>query len=218
MPRPPRDTAAGVHHVIVGAVAEQPYFRDDVDYVSWTRRLVRVLDESSWKCIIVCQLRTHAHLMLEVTAQSLPRGMHRLSSEYGKDFNERWGRRGALVRSRYWSRRIVSNDDLLGTYAYVAWNPVKAGLVRDPAEWPRSSFATSLGLSDAFAFVDASVVLEQFSTDPRRAREALREYVSREGAMATDMAGKHMLAKDWQPSRTRPVPTRPVPGTGRVRK
>jgi putative transposase len=170
----PRDIAPGIRHVVVGAVSPERYYRDDVDHMTWTRRLVAVLDRYDWTCLIVCELPTHVHLLVDVPNETLPSGMHRLSSEYGKDYNARHGRIGALVRERYWSRRIESDADLLGAYAYVALNPVEAGLVDRPEDWRWSSYATTLGLEEAFPFVDATLVLSQLGSG---AVAALRAYV-----------------------------------------
>jgi REP-associated tyrosine transposase len=162
---------------VVGAVSPERYYRDDVDHLSWTRRLVALLDRYDWTCVIVCELPTHVHLLVDVPNESLPRGMHWLSSEYGKDYNARHGRVGALVRERYWARRVESDADLLGVYAYIALNPVEAGLVDRPEDWLWSSYATTLGLAETFPFVDATLVLSQLGASPSTAAAALWEHV-----------------------------------------
>ncbi len=181
VPQRPRDTTPGFHHVIVASVVDEKYFRDEVDYVDWTRRLVRVLDRHKWKCLIVCQLSTHAHNISEIADDSLPLGMKWLNSEYARDFNARHNRWGALARARYWSRRITDDRDLLCTYAYVAWNPVEAGVVDHPEDWPRSSYATTIGEAETFPFVDPSPVLSQLGSTREVAIAELRAFVAREG-------------------------------------
>ncbi len=169
----PRDVAPGLRHVVVGAVSPELYFRDDVDHLTWTRRLVATLDRFDWTCIAVCELPTHVHLVLDVPDESLPVGMQRLTGEYGKDYNARHGRVGALVRERYWSRRLESGADLLGVVSYLALNPVVAGLADRPEDWPWSSHATMVGLAETFAFVDATAVLAQLGPfRPSRSRRS----------------------------------------------
>jgi len=175
----PRDTAPGLRHVVVGAASPERYYRDEVDHLAWTRRLVAVLDRYDWTCLIVCELPTHVHLFVDIPNETLATGMHRLNSEYGKDYNARHGRVGALVRERYWSRRIESDADLVATYAYVALNPVEAGLVGRPEDWHWSSHATTLGLADTFPFVDATLVLAQLGPSPAVAVRALQAYLLR---------------------------------------
>ena len=114
---------------------------------------------------------------MEVPDDSLSIGMHWLNSEYSKAFNARHGRVGYLVRDRFWSRRKADEDALLTAYRYVVDNPVRAGIVRRAEEWPWSSFATTLGLTAAFPFVDASPILAILDGDERRALRALRQFV-----------------------------------------
>lgn len=159
MARPPRDRSAGIHHVTVGAVEHGTYFRDDSDRLIWIRRLTAVLDHYGWTCLTFCQLTTHLHLLVETPDESLPTGMHRLNSRYAQELNERYGRRGALQRTRYWSGPKRTPDALLAAFRYIARNPVEAGLALHPLDWSWSSFATSCGVTRAFPFVDATRVV-----------------------------------------------------------
>ena len=119
--------------------------------------------------------------------------MRDLNREYSYDFNLRHDRKGTFLRKRFGSRRIEDGDDLLSTYAYVVLNPTAEGLCLRPEDWPWSSYATTLGISADFPFVDAGAVIAQAGGSP----EALRQVV--------DSAGRARL-------RT----TRPEPGSGRV--
>lgn len=178
MPRPPRDRSPGFHHLGVSAAGPAPYFRDEVDHIDWIRRFAAVLDRWGWRCLAFCQMTTHWHALVEVPDDSLPLGMHWLNSEYSKAFNDRHGRVGYLVRDRFWSRGKRDEPALLTAYRYVVANPVRAGIVRRAEDWPWSSFATTIGVSAAFPFVDASPVLAIFASDGRRARRALELFVN----------------------------------------
>ena len=173
MPRSPRDRTPGLHHVVVGATGPSPYFMDDVDHLSWTRRVVRTLERHEWTCVTVCHMTTHLHVILDVPDESLPVGMHYLNSAYGKEFNERHGRIGNLVRARYWSKRITTDTQLLAAFRYAARNPVRASLCERAEDWFWSSFATSCGLAQTFPFVDASRVLSLLGASPAAPGQAL---------------------------------------------
>jgi putative transposase len=166
MPRRLRDSAPGIQHVWVNATGGEDYYRDDVDRVTWLRLLVKTCDRHAWRCVAVVQMTTHVHLILEVPDHSLAHGMQWLNSEYSRHFNDRHGRRGQFVRGRYGSRRISSGRDLVTTYAYVVLNPVNAGLRPRAEDWRWSSYATALGLSTDFPFVDASRVAGEAGGTP----------------------------------------------------
>jgi len=178
VPRAPRDSSPGFHHIGVNAAGPAPYFRDDVDHIDWIRRLVRLLEKYRWRCLAFCQMTTHWHALVEVPDRSLSTGMHWLNSEYSKGFNARHGRVGYLVRDRFWARRKDDEASLLTAYRYVVDNPVRAGIVRRAEDWPWSSFATTVGLNDSFPFVDAAPVLASFGRNELAARRALREFVN----------------------------------------
>jgi REP-associated tyrosine transposase len=171
MPSRPRDSAPGLHHVWVNATGNELYYLDDVDRLTWIRRLLETVERHGWTCIAFCQMTTHVHLVLAVNDWSLPIGMKRLDLEYSKDFNERHGRVGQLVRRRYGSRRIECGSDLLAVFVYVVSNPVDARMCPRAEDWRWSGYATTLGISKDFPFVDASVVLAELggSTDALRA-------------------------------------------------
>jgi REP element-mobilizing transposase RayT len=162
----------------VGSAGPIEYYRDDTDRLVWIRRLVHVLARHGWTCIATCQLSTHVHLLVEVPDESLPHGMHALTSDYSREFNARHRRIGYLVRDRYWSRRIADDEYLLTAFRYIVRNPVEAGLCRQPEEWFWSSFATSCGLAQTFSFVDVTSVLSALGRPPHEARNALCELAS----------------------------------------
>lgn len=159
MPRRPRDSSPGFHHVWVNATDHWDYFLDEVDRIHWVRLLVQVLAELGWTCVAFCQMDSHVHLLLDVPDGSLPVGMRELNREYSCGFNASHGRHGTFVRQRFGSRRMLDGQDLVWAYAYVVLNPVAAGVCRRPEEWRWSSYATSIGLADDFPFVDASAVI-----------------------------------------------------------
>ena len=172
-----RNTTPGIHHVTVGATGDEDYFLEDADRWTWIRRLVRTIGRYGWTCIGVCELTTHAHALLNIPDESISHGMHYLNSFYGTYFNETNTRRGALIRSRFWSKPVVDDAQLLTTFRYIARNPVKAGLCERPEDWYWSSLGTSCGLAQTFPFVDASVVCATLGATEATAPSLLRALV-----------------------------------------
>lgn len=103
--------------------------------------------------------------------------MHRLVGGYTKRFNGRHTRAGYLVRGRYWARRKDTPESVLAAFRYVARNPMEAGLVARPEDWRWSSYGTTIGVSDAFGFVDAREILGEFGTTQRAQVQGLRRFV-----------------------------------------
>lgn len=164
----------------MGAAGSAPYFQDDLDRAVWMRLFVATVVRFRWRCIAVCLLTTHWHVILHVPDDSLAHGMHRLVGGYSKRFNERHLRAGYLVRSRYWSKRKQSLAEVLEAYRYVARNPVAAGLVDHPEDWKWSSYGTTVGISEIFEFIDAREVLGEFGATRDAQIQGLRRFVDRD--------------------------------------
>ena len=163
-----------MHHIWTNATGNWPYFMDDGDRRAWIALLEQVAGAHAWTVLAFCQMTTHVHALVDVPDTSLPQGMQYLNREYSKRFNARHNRTGHFVRKRFGSRRITSGPDLVGAYAYVVLNPVSEGICPRAEDWRWSSYATTLGLTSDFSFVDAHLVLAELGG----AHDALRAFVT----------------------------------------
>lgn len=178
MPPKPRDISAGLFHVYTHCVWAAPaLFRDDVDRLEFLRRLAEVTRRHGWNCVAYCLMRTHYHLIVRVDDGVLPRGMHRLNLGYAVHHNRRYGLRGHVQFRRYGARRLHDDAELAVAFAYVANNPVRAGLCSAPVAWPWSSYAGTVGVRGLSSFVDPREVVRAFDGCGFDARVALRAFV-----------------------------------------
>jgi len=179
MPRQPRDMAAGLFHVFTRCVWAAPaHFQDDIDRSDFLRRLAQLTLRPEWTCVAFCLMTSHYDLIVAVGDGALPVAMHRLNLGYVRGFNRRHSLRGRGQSHPYGSRRIQDDVDLLDTFAYVAMNPLEAGVCPVPSAWHWSSYAGSVGRRRQHSFVDDAWLLRSLSStdDPRR---ALLEHVEK---------------------------------------
>jgi REP element-mobilizing transposase RayT len=84
-------------------------------------------------------LPNHFHLLLKSPHGRLSRAMQRTLDRYAGWFNRVRGRDGPLFRGRF-RNRIVENATYWATLVrYIDRNPVRAGLVLDPSDYPHGS-------------------------------------------------------------------------------
>ncbi len=86
----------------------------------------------------------HVHLVaVPAEASGLARALGEAHRRYAARINRREGWTGHLWQARFWSAPL---DDvrLRSAVRYVLFNPVRAGLVARPEEWPHSSAAALL--------------------------------------------------------------------------
>jgi REP element-mobilizing transposase RayT len=178
MPRPLRDTRAGIFHVFTHCVWAAPaLFRDDLSRTVFLRELARTTRTFEWTCIGFCLMGTHYHLMLDVPDRALPVGMQSLNFRYAMDFNQRHGMRGHVQFARYGAVRIRDDSHLQTVYKYVARNPVEAQLCGNCEDWPWSSYPAAVGLAEPHSFVDPMRVLASFGLVRELAAAQLRAFV-----------------------------------------
>lgn len=179
MPRQPREELEGaVHHVFARGNDRRDIYRDDIDRRTYLAILERVTLRQRWRCLAYCLMPNHVHLLLETPRANLGRGMQRLHGDYAHIFNERHGRTGHVFQGRFGSIRMATDEHLWAVVAYIALNPVSAGLSRGPEEWPWSSHGATAGVRHRPGWLDVARLLSYFEGlggDPRERYVSITE-------------------------------------------
>lgn len=184
MPRERRQDSPGVvHHVWARGIDGRAIFHDDGDRQDLLHRLERVLPESGMRCFAWALMSNHVHLVLQTGTVALSTVMMRIHTGFALRFNRLNERRGYLFQSRFGSRVVKNDSDLLAVIAYVLRNPLEGGLVRDASElerYPWSSYGALIGRRDPLEFESISATLAFFGDAPQVAGERLRAWIARE--------------------------------------
>src|SRR5690606_11370303 len=94
-------------------------------------------------------------------------------SRYVAWLNKRLKRTGTLWEGRFRSSPVDHDRYCLACYRYIELNPVRAGIVRHPSDYPWSSYgANALGLSSVLVSPHPTFVALAESPDERRRRYA----------------------------------------------
>ena len=188
MPRRLRDQHPGaLYHVVSKGNAGGSIVRNDIDRRGFIVRLGEVIARTRWQCLAYCLLDTHFHLVIATPEPNLSDGMRWFKSALAHDLNFRHGRAGHVFGGRFYSGRIQTTDHLISAVIYVLLNPVRAGVVDSPRDWPWSSCAATVGAVPVPAFLDVGAVLELFGAEPHAARVALGTALGE--TLALDRAG-----------------------------
>ena len=184
MARKPRIEYPGAFfHTIVRGNNRENVFRESGDYVRYLQKFARSCREGDITLYAFCLMPNHIHLLLEMGEVLLSKVLQRFHTWYTQYFNRRYGRVGHLFQGRY--KAIVCDKDayLLELVRYIHLNPVRAGLVDSPEDYPWSSHRIYLGV-DKTGMIDPSFVLKQFSDGLSAARRSYESFVmegSRQG-------------------------------------
>jgi putative transposase len=177
MPLKRRPTKAGVYHICVRSPTPELFFLDTEDRIHFLKTLAIVTKNTEWTCLGVCLMGTHYHLLVDAAQGVLPDTMQRINWRYAFDFNARHGHKGHHVGGKYLSIPVESDVQLVTCYRYIVLNPVRAGLVERAEHWPWSSYAATIGECVGYEFVEASRILDYFSSSRGVAIERLRGFV-----------------------------------------
>ena len=147
MARLPRLTVPGyAHHIIQRGNNRQAIFAGTADYTL----LLDLLLENAHKH----QVAVHGYVLMSnqfhllatpETAEGIPQMMQAVGRRYVRNFNLRQARTGTLWEGRYRSTLIQAERHLLACMVYMDLNPVRAGMVADPLDYPWSSHAHHVG-------------------------------------------------------------------------
>ena len=165
------------YHVTAHSTFGRRLFVENDDRRYFIYRLDAVVRRFEWSCLAYCLLGTHYHLLVSTPRPNIGAGMHRLNFMYAQAFNERHGQFGHLVKGRYHTVLVEADGHFLHLFRYLALNPVRAGLCREPSDWRWSSYAGTIGWAATAPFLDLPRVLRLFGPDPVVARERLRDFV-----------------------------------------
>jgi len=150
MARLPRLTVPGYpHHVIQRGNNRQPIFAGDDD----RRFMLELFDTYSRELKVAIHgyvlMGNHFHLLATPeTDTGLPQMMQAVGRRYVRHFNTRQQRTGTLFEGRYRSTLIQAERYLLACMVYIDLNPVRAGIVADPAQYAWSSHRHYAGIAN----------------------------------------------------------------------
>jgi putative transposase len=145
MARPLRLEYEGAfYHVTSRGNERGKIFFSEADYGKFLSYLGKAKEKYGIILHAYVLMTNHYHLLLETPDANLSKVMHYLNGSYTTYINVKKKRSGHLFQGRY-KAIIVDRDSYLGELSrYIHLNPVRAGLVKKPEEYPHSSYKTYL--------------------------------------------------------------------------
>lgn len=136
-------------HIVQRGHNRQDVFVDCQDFHVYLGNLSKWKKELGCKVYAFCLMGNHVHLVVDPGRQAanVSRLMKLLAGRQTQYANAGRRRRGTLWEGRFRSSLIASERYLVACCRYVEMNPVRAGIVGDPSDYPWSSFRTRAGLA-----------------------------------------------------------------------
>ena len=142
MPRKPRFFLPNIPvHAIQRGNNRQAIFFDEADYKLYLGWLKTAAEKYSCQIHAYVLMTNHVHLLITpVHRDSLSRLLQYVGRYYVSYVNNTYGRTGTLWEGRYKASIVEEESYLLSCYRYIELNPVRAGMVERPEDYPWSSY------------------------------------------------------------------------------
>lgn len=163
-------------HIAHRGVNRGACFANDTDRRFYLGLLQELLPDSGCALHAYVLMTNHVHLLLTPDDEGGPSSlMKAVAQRHAQRCNKQWRRTGPLWEGRFKSSVVDSAEYALRCYRYIEENPLRAGMVRHPAEYAWSSFrANALGFPCAFLSEhEAWLALGGDSVDRRIAYRAM---------------------------------------------
>lgn len=195
MPRAPRIWfPEALYHLTIRGDNREPIFFADADY----RRYLKLLSEAKQR--YGCQLfayalmTNHVHLMVQTgSTHPISKFMQLVNTAYTVYMNWKYQRVGHIFQGRYHSILVEKESYALELTRYIHLNPVRAGMVRAPQDYPWSSYRAYTGM-ESNPLVDAELMLDMIDLSKDRQREFYAQFVIEGISMRSPELNEEILA------------------------
>jgi len=179
-------TAGNYYHIFNRGNGKNDIFLDAQDYKIFTHRLLenlfpdsetlkvlspldlkykrKKLPPEAFSLICYCLMPNHFHLLIRQNSDvKISKLIQKLCTGYAAYFQKKYGHVGHLFQGAFKSIHIDNESYLTWLSAYIHQNPVSAYLVKDPKDYPFSSYLDYIGLRDD-GLCDKSPILSKFKS------------------------------------------------------
>lgn len=149
------------YHISSRGIRRNSLFYDDEDYEMYLDLIAETRNNYPFILHSYCLMSNHTHLQLETLETPLSIIMKNLNTKYAKYFNKKYAYSGHVFEKRYGAELLNSAEYELEVSKYIHLNPVHAGMVARPEDYPWSSYRAYLHL-DEISLSDTQPLLAYF--------------------------------------------------------
>ena len=153
------------YHVTSRGNRKSSLFLEEVDY----KRYLQIIEETRarypFHLHTFCLMTNHTHLQLHTLETPLSTIMKYLNTKYAKYFNKKYEFTGHVFEKRYGAELLNSPEYEIDVSKYIHLNPVEAGMVESPEDYPWSSYRTYI-YGEVHPLLDPKPILSYFPDPP----------------------------------------------------
>ncbi|HUW56022.1 MAG TPA: transposase [Planctomycetota bacterium] len=141
MPRGARGTEGGTcYHVLNRGNSRATVFHNERDYEEFLKLMAEACERLEMRVLGFCLMPNHFHMALwPQEDKDLGRWMHWLTTTHVRRHHRRYDSSGHVWQGPYKDFPVQNDRHLATVLRYIERNPLRAGLVTAPRNWPWSS-------------------------------------------------------------------------------
>lgn len=180
MARPLRIQFPGAfYHVTSRGNERRDIFIDDTDRKKFLSYIQTSYERYNPVFHAYCLMDNHYHILLETPEGNLSRIIRHINGAYTTYFNSRHKRSGHLFQGRYKSVIVEADEYAAELSRYIHLNPVRAGITKQPEQYPWSSYRYYLNNKHIPKWLDVDFILGYFSKRKSVAKRKYSEFVDK---------------------------------------
>ena len=133
-------------------------------------------ESTKFKLLTYCLMPNHIHFLIQVKKIPISRIMQSIQTGYTMYFNKKYNHTGHVFHGRYHYFLVDKDNYLLSLMQYIHLNPVRANLVKDPKDYPWSSYLDILNQNKQ-SLVEVEEVLSFFSEDKKNGTIEFKNFI-----------------------------------------
>lgn len=171
------------HHITHRGNYQQVVFEEDEDYIFYSQLVKKYFPKYGLEILTYALMPNHVHfIIIPQEKDSLAKAFNITQMVYAQYVNEKKSTTGHLWSGRFYSC-VLDPAHLYRAVRYVERNPVRAGLVKKPWEWPWSSGKDHVSgekgiipLADITKFIEVEDWKKYLSQEDEKYNEELRKH------------------------------------------
>jgi len=165
------------YHITSRGNLRDKIFYDAADRERFLKILSRTKERYGFLVHAYALMDNHYHLLMETPKANLSQIMQNINTSYTVYVNRKYQRSGHLLQGRFKAVIVDKDRYLVALSRYIHLNPVRAKLVKEPLDYPWTSYRAFMDQKAEDSLVDTGETLLYFSKRRDRGVRAYREFV-----------------------------------------
>ena len=131
----------GIYSVTSKCNNNEFHFNAHEKFEMYLRHLINCKEKLGFELYDIVCMSNHVHELYRVPEDvTISDILHRVKGHFSLKFNIKYGRKHHFWKHKSFWRIVEDEEYAFHIMSYNHWNPVRAGMVSHPAEWPYSGY------------------------------------------------------------------------------